>query len=87
MLVSFSALWFSAGRPHAFAVLTSILSSRLAGASTTFPQQAGTIRKNGFLVINGRPCKVNGQAADFISMIGICRAHARAHRSVLNVIS
>jgi hypothetical protein len=29
-----------------------------AGASLTYPQQAGTIRKNGFLVIKGRPCKV-----------------------------
>ena len=29
-----------------------------SGASTTFPQQAGTVRKNGFLVIKGRPCKV-----------------------------
>lgn len=29
-----------------------------AGASKTFPQQAGTIRKNGYLVIKGRPCKV-----------------------------
>jgi len=29
-----------------------------AGASKTYPQQAGTIRKNGYLVIKGRPCKV-----------------------------
>jgi len=29
-----------------------------AGASKTYPQQAGTVRKNGFLVIKGRPCKV-----------------------------
>jgi len=29
-----------------------------AGASLTYPQQAGTIRKNGFIVIKGRPCKV-----------------------------
>jgi len=29
-----------------------------AGASHTFPQQAGTIRKNGFMVFKGRPCKV-----------------------------
>ena len=29
-----------------------------AGASLTFPQQAGTIRKNGFIVIKNRPCKV-----------------------------
>ena len=29
-----------------------------AGASLTFPQQAGTIRKGGHIVIKGRPCKV-----------------------------
>ena len=29
-----------------------------AGASKTYPQQAGTIHKNGFIVIKGRPCKV-----------------------------
>ncbi|GAQ81391.1 eukaryotic translation initiation factor eIF-5A [Klebsormidium nitens] len=29
-----------------------------AGASLTFPQQAGTIRKGAFIVIKGRPCKV-----------------------------
>jgi hypothetical protein len=33
-----------------------------AGASLTFPQQAGTIRKNGYIVISGRPCKVSGGA-------------------------
>ena len=29
-----------------------------AGASLTYPQQAGTIRKNGYMVAKGRPCKV-----------------------------
>lgn len=29
-----------------------------AGASKTYPQQAGTVRKNGFIVIKNRPCKV-----------------------------
>jgi len=29
-----------------------------AGASKTYPQQAGTIRKNGYIVIKNRPCKV-----------------------------
>jgi len=29
-----------------------------SGASHTFPQAAGTIRKNGFMVIRGRPCKI-----------------------------
>lgn len=29
-----------------------------AGASKTFPAAAGTVRKGGFIVINGHPCKV-----------------------------
>jgi hypothetical protein len=29
-----------------------------AGASKTYPQQAGTVRKNGYIVIKNRPCKV-----------------------------
>lgn len=29
-----------------------------AGASLTYPMQAGAIRKNGFIVIKQRPCKV-----------------------------
>ena len=33
-----------------------------AGASLTYPQQAGTIRKNGYICINNRPCKVHPPA-------------------------
>ena len=29
-----------------------------SGASTTFPMQAGNVRKGGFMVIKGRPTKV-----------------------------
>lgn len=29
-----------------------------AGASKTYPMQAGAIRKGGYLVIKNRPCKV-----------------------------
>lgn len=35
-----------------------------AGASTTYPNEAGKVRKGGHLVIRGRPCKVRtAQAA------------------------
>lgn len=44
-------------RAHARAFF-SCLQNADAGASKTFPQQAGTIRKNGYIVIRGRPCKV-----------------------------
>ena len=29
-----------------------------AGASHTFPSQAGTLKKGGYIVIKGHPCKV-----------------------------
>ena len=29
-----------------------------AGASHTFPSQAGSLKKGGYIVINGHPCKV-----------------------------
>ena len=32
-----------------------------AGASLTYPQQAGTIRKGAFIVIKNRPCKARAK--------------------------
>lgn len=32
-----------------------------AGASHTIPSEAGQIRKGGYIVIKGHPCKVRGQ--------------------------
>lgn len=43
-----------------------------AGASLTYPQQAGTIRKNAFIVIKGRPCKVRASAAALIAPVIQC---------------
>lgn len=45
-----------------------------AGASKTYPQQAGTIRKNGHIVIKGRPCKVRlpFPLRDFVAKILFC---------------
>ena len=30
-----------------------------SGASLTYPTSAGNIKKGGFMIINGRPCRVN----------------------------
>jgi translation initiation factor 5A len=46
-----------------------------AGASLTYPQQAGTIRKNAFIVINGKPCKV----ADVSTSKTGKHGHAKCH--------
>jgi translation elongation factor IF5A len=46
-----------------------------AGASLTYPQQAGTIRKNAFIVINNRPCKV----ADVSTSKTGKHGHAKCH--------
>jgi len=46
-----------------------------AGASLTYPQQAGTIRKNGYIVINGKPCKVADVATSKTGKHG----HAKCH--------
>ena len=30
-----------------------------SGASLTYPMQVGSLKKGGYAMINGRPCKVN----------------------------
>ena len=49
-----------------------------AGASLTYPQQAGTVRKNGFLVIKGRPCKVRSGGTRAEYSVQSCSVRARA---------
>ncbi|XP_062204582.1 eukaryotic translation initiation factor 5A-5 isoform X1 [Phragmites australis] len=39
-----------------------------AGASKTYPQQAGTIRKNGYIVIKNRPCKVPNHPSPSVTL-------------------
>uniref|UniRef100_A0A0E0MMT0 Eukaryotic translation initiation factor 5A n=1 Tax=Oryza punctata TaxID=4537 RepID=A0A0E0MMT0_ORYPU len=47
-----------------------------AGASKTYPQQAGTIRKNGYIVIKNRPCKFN---------VTVCRCYSKVEFQVVEV--
>ncbi|KAJ3674357.1 hypothetical protein LUZ60_004973 [Juncus effusus] len=46
-----------------------------AGASNTYPQQASTIRKNGYIVIKNRPCKVTEVSTSKTGKHG----HAKCH--------
>ncbi|KAE8707346.1 Eukaryotic translation initiation factor 5A-1 [Hibiscus syriacus] len=54
-----------------------------AGASKTFPQQAGTIRKNGYIVIKGRPCKVVEVSTSKTGKHG----HAKCHFVGIDIFS
>jgi translation initiation factor 5A len=54
-----------------------------AGASLTFPQQAGTIRKNGFIVIKNRPCKVVDVSTSKTGKHG----HAKCHFVALDIFT
>ncbi|GLJ12538.1 hypothetical protein SUGI_0193120 [Cryptomeria japonica] len=54
-----------------------------AGASKTFPQQAGTIRKNGYVVIKGRPCKVVEVSTSKTGKHG----HAKCHFVAIDIFN
>jgi len=46
-----------------------------AGSSLTYPQQAGTIRKNAYIVINNRPCKVADVSTSKTGKHGSAKCH------------
>ncbi|XP_020259462.1 eukaryotic translation initiation factor 5A-2-like [Asparagus officinalis] len=54
-----------------------------AGASKTYPQQAGTIRKNDYLVIKERPCK----AVEVSTSKTGKHSHAKCHFVVIDIFN
>ncbi|KVI05516.1 Nucleic acid-binding, OB-fold [Cynara cardunculus var. scolymus] len=54
-----------------------------AGASKTFPQQAGTIRKNGYIVIKNRACKVVEVSTSKTGKHG----HAKCHFVAIDIFN
>ncbi|KAH9623354.1 hypothetical protein KSS87_000325 [Heliosperma pusillum] len=58
-------------------------SSADAGASKTYPQQAGTIRKNGHIVIKTRPCKVVEVSTSKTGKHG----HAKCHFVAIDIFT
>ncbi|KAL6529329.1 Eukaryotic translation initiation factor 5A-4 [Orobanche gracilis] len=54
-----------------------------AGASKTFPQQAGTIRKCGYIIVKDRPCKVVEVSTSKTGKHG----HAKCHFVAIDIFN
>jgi len=54
-----------------------------AGSSTTYPVQAGSIRKGGMIVIKGRPCKVSDVSTSKTGKHG----HAKCHFVAIDIFT
>ncbi|KAI9671681.1 MAG: Eukaryotic translation initiation factor 5A [Alyxoria varia] len=54
-----------------------------AGSSTTFPMQCSALRKNGHVVIKGRPCKIVDMSTSKTGKHG----HAKVHLVALDIFT
>merc|ERR1711977_700624 len=54
-----------------------------SGASATYPQQCSALRKNGFVMIKGRPCKIVEMSTSKTGKHG----HAKVHMVALDIFT
>jgi len=57
--------------------------SGTSGASETYPQQCSALRKNGFVMIKGRPCKIVEMSTSKTGKHG----HAKVHMVALDIFT
>ena len=57
--------------------------SGTSGASETFPQQCSALRKNGFVMIKDRPCKIVEMSTSKTGKHG----HAKVHMVALDIFT